>query len=452
MYQAQTNPNITHTIGNCVFIMTEYLKSLFEPDFFNYVHIGSRIAFKEFAKQEARIRSHIIKKRRPMLIVRPRPIFFDDDIFMARSAWVTPINDTIFDKQGSNFIHLFRDNDNDISLSYMMNRMRVQLLCTIMVETEIQQQNIYNALRNQFVDSRIYWMKNAMEINVPKNIIDLISELSGVPVHDPETGLTRKFLNYLMSHANRYFTYKKDSSTGNEEFFVYYPLTMELVFTDWDLGDLEKRNMVSENASINFTFTCEFNTIGKYQISTEKDDKVLAANTVITTDMTGTVSYPMFTIDNLFKEHNENGYRLFFTNIFTIDPDIPRHEPDVLDLTPVFKDSDLKEILSYMDKNGTDYNILFDFIIMKNNKKLNSDRRKGKVDYIVDLPKQRLLIYNKSRNSTYRLVIYLNNLYIMKIMNDINQFSSRYDDQEYIHKKENTNEAKETKEAAQSDK
>ena len=275
-----------------------------------------------------------------------------------------------------------------------------------------------------------------MEINVPPQIINLVSELSGVPVHDPETGLTRKFLNYLMSNANRYFTYKKDSATGNEEFFVYYPLTMELVFTDWSLEDLEKKNMVSENASINFTFTTEFNTIGSYQISTERDDSVLRANTVITTDATGTVAYPMFTVDNLFRETNKDGYKLFYTNIFNIDPEVKREDPDILDLSPVFRDSDLKEILRYMDNHGTDYNILFNFIIMKNNKMLNSDRKKGKVDYIVDLHKQRILIYNKTKNATYRLVIYLNNLYILKIMNEINEFERLYDDPEYIPNKD----------------
>ena len=374
--------------------------------------------------------------------------FFDDDIFMARSAWTTPINNTMFDKDTSNYIALFRDDKHDISISYMMNRMRIQTLCTIMVETEIQQQNIYNALRNQFVDNRIYWMKNAMEINVPPQIINLVSELSGVPVHDPETGLTRKFLNYLMSNANRYFTYKKDSATGSEEFFVYYPLTMELVFTDWSLEDLEKKNMVSENASINFTFTTEFNTIGSYQISTERDDSVLRANTVITTDAIGTVAYPMFTVDNLFRETNKDGYKLFYTNIFNIDPEVKREDPDILDLSPVFRDSDLKEILRYMDNHGTDYNILFNFIIMKNNKMLNSDRKKGKIDYIVDLHKQRILIYNKTKNATYRLVIYLNNLYILKIMNEINEFERRYDDPEYIPNKDGKEEHRNENEKA----
>ena len=103
MYQAQCNPNVSHTTGNALFIMTEFLKSQFEQDFFNYVHIGTRIAYKEFMLQEAKIRSTIIKKQRPILVVRPRPVFFDDDFFMARSPWTSPIFSTINDKDSSNF-------------------------------------------------------------------------------------------------------------------------------------------------------------------------------------------------------------------------------------------------------------------------------------------------------------------------------------------------------------
>lgn len=429
MYQAQCNPNVSHTTGNALFIMTEFLKSQFEQDFFNYVHIGTRIAYKEFMAQEARIRSTIIKKQRPILVVRPRPIFFDDDIFMARSSWTSPIFSTINDKDASNFLMLFRDDEKDISLGYLMNRMRLQTLCTIMMETEIQQQNIYNVLRNRFIDSRIYWYKTSTEVNVPSNIINLISEISGIPVHDPESGNTRKFLNYLMMHSNKYFTYKKDSASGNEEFFVYYPITMEMVFTDWSLEDLEKKNMVSENAAINFTFTTEFNTIGMYQISTEQDDRVLRANTIVTTDITGTVTHPIFTVDNLFREHNKKGYKLFFSNIFTIDPTVKREDPDILDLSSIFRDSDLQDILEYLDETGNTPELLFDFVIMKNNKRLNNNPKLGKVDYIIDLKKERILIYNKNHNATYRLIIYLNNLFVLNIQNEKNKFKELYDKQ-----------------------
>ena len=64
MYAALANTNIAHTIGNVTFIMVEYLRSLFPENFFNYVHLGTRIAYKEFMQEEAQIRGGFIKKSR----------------------------------------------------------------------------------------------------------------------------------------------------------------------------------------------------------------------------------------------------------------------------------------------------------------------------------------------------------------------------------------------------
>lgn len=132
MYAALANTNIAHTIGNVTFIMVEYLRSLFPENFFNYVHLGTRIAYKEFMQEEAQIRGGFIKKSRPILVVRPRPILFDDDIFLARSPWMYPIIGTANNPDRSEYIRCFRDNEKDITLSYKLNRMRVQCLVTLM--------------------------------------------------------------------------------------------------------------------------------------------------------------------------------------------------------------------------------------------------------------------------------------------------------------------------------
>lgn len=448
MYLATANADISHTIGNIVFIMKEYISSLFPPEFFRYTHIGTRIAYKEFMLAENKIRKGLIKKRKPILVIRPRPIAFDDDIFLSRTPWTWPILGTTNNPSSSEYIRVFRDDEKDITLSYKLNRMRVQCPITMMFDTAIQQENVYLSLRNRFEEDRPYWEKRATEITVPHTFIDNISKLSGIPILDPVSKSPRKFLNYLMAHSNRYFTYKQNSGTMNDEFFVYYPETLELVFTDFDLSDADKKGQVTERADVNFTFTCEFNTIGMYQLSTESDDKTLRANTVSTIDMsTGTNITPMFTIDKLFTTEDKNGYKLFFTNIFDIDPDIPVKEPDILDLTPVFKDSDLKEILEYYDKNGLSYNTLFNFIIMKNNTRLNDNLNKGRLDYKVELDKQRILIFNKSKRSTYRILIYLNNLEIMKITNIINDLKNTYEDESQTNTnfvKENKDEVKES--------
>ena len=211
----------------------------------------------------------------------------------------------------------------------------------------------------------------------------------------------------------------------NDEFFLYYPLTMELIFSDFDLGEPERKGQTTEYSAITFTFTSEFNTIGMYQLSTEKDNKVLSANSVITMDMsTGTSIIPMFTVQNIFRSEDKDGFKLFYTNIFNVDDDLPREQPDIVDLKPIFKDQDVSDIINYYKEHGLPFETLFHFVIMKNNECLNSDRRKGKIDYVVEIEKMRILVYNKSKNATYRFLAYVNNLQVMTIFNSINNLET----------------------------
>ena len=165
-----------------------------------------------------------------------------------------------------------------------------------------------------------------------------------------------------------------------------------------------------------------------FQISTERDDTKLKANATMKIDTsTGVNIIPYYTIDKIFSETNKDGWKLFFTNMFNIDDSLAREEPDTLSLDVIFKDSDLKEILDYHEEHGISNDILFEFIIMKNNQKLNSDPTKGKIDYVVDLANKEIKIYNKNSKCTYRLLIYINNLYIMTLLNTINEMTEKYD-------------------------
>lgn len=422
------NTDIAHTTGNVTFLMIERLKSFFEPHFFHHIHIASRMPYREFMLQENQDKDLFIKKNRPILVVRPRVIIGDDDIFMARSRLTNIIMDVDYAYNCSGLIKLFRDNVNDITVSYLMNRMRIALDCIMMFDTEYQQTNVYAALINRINQNQIYWMNTATEVFFPKDLVNLISKKANIPVRDPETGLVRKFLNYLISNSKTYFTFKERTSTQSEEFFVYFPETVELVYTDFQRDDMDKHGDVSSSANIRFTMHSEFNTIGMYRITGEPDDVGLRANQIIHLDsVEGHKIVPFYTPPNLFGVVNKEGYKLFYSNIFFMDKEIPKNKPDVLDLSSLFKDSSLSEIIAYHEKNGISNDIIFEFIIMKNGEILNSDSRRGRVDYTIDLEKQKILIYNKDYSTSYRILIYQNNYYVMNLVNRINQLEEKYE-------------------------
>ena len=117
--------------------------------------------------------------------------------------------------------------------------------------------------------------------------------------------------------------------------------------------------------------------------------------------------------------------------MFTLDDTIPKDKPDILDISPIFKDTALKDVLEYHKQHGISNDILFNFYIMKNSKLLRGtypeNREADHGDYIVNLHDQQILIYDKEYNATYRIVIYLNSLYVLSLINRINDLEGSYE-------------------------
>ena len=428
MYTICANASLAHTTGNVTFILVDYIKKLFVPKFFKHTHITSRMPYREFMMDENRKENTFIKKNRPILIVKPTVDMTNDDIFLTYSRFTRVINGQIHTANRSQFQRLFRDNINDISLTYLMNRIRVQLECTILLDTEYSQLNVFSQLLNTFNENQIYWMNTATECYLPREFITKISEISKIPIRDSDTGGVRNFLDYLMKNSNKYFTFKEKNGSSLEEFFVYYPITLEYVFTNFSKNDMSKHGHVFGSADISFVVTAEFNTIGMYQLSTEKDDVLERANAIIKMDdVTGTSIVPFYTVQNLFREEDENGWRLRYTNMFMLDDTIPLGKPEPLDISPILKDSILKDIIEYHKINGISNDILLKIVIMKNNEVLNGDRSKGKVSYVVNYDKQEIMIYNRNFASTYRIIVYVNTLYIATLKGKYNDIEGIYE-------------------------
>lgn len=431
---ATANASIAHTTGNVTFIMIEYLKGMFPDNFFKHIHITSKIPYREFLQNENRQADKFIHKTKPILVVKPRVIMGDTDIFMAMSRFVRNVEGNGYERTGGYFHRFFRDNVHDISMSYLLNRIRVELSCSIVVETEYQQTNLYNKLLNMHNENQIYKMNTACECYVPMAFINGISEISGIPIRDPETGLVRNFLNYLTSNSNRLFTFKEKSASQREEFFVYNPINMEYIFTNYNRDDVSKHGDVSDRAVISFIMTSEFNTMGMYKLTTSRDDVVQKANMALLMDSNQAIKIvPFYTPQKIFREQDHDGYKLFYSNMFKLDPELPRDEADVLDISGIYKDSNLKDILAYHKKHGISNSMLFNFYILKDSEMLHGIYKGSKFadkkdyDYEIDLEEQKIYIKNKSYNATYRIVIYVNNLYIMTLINRINDLEESYE-------------------------
>lgn len=424
--------SVAHTFGNVTFQMTELIKSYFPMDFFRHTHISTRMAFRENKREENNSRYEFIKKNRPILVVKPRLIMGDNDIWLTNSL----LTNDLYGRDIGNYFLFFKDIKNKIALRYLLNRIRAAFDVTIMLDTEFQQLNIYNHLMNKLTDNCLYYYKTALEFYIPKSLIQCISMMSGNLIRDNNNSV-KPFLDYMNMNSAHYMTFKEATSVSSEEFYMYYPLTIEWVPTDFSLSEPEKRGFVTSSCNINFTITAEFNNVGRYQLAYEESNKAKIANMSFGIDMNeGTVIKPFYTLANLFTEYDENGWKLYYTNLFYCEGNHKKGEPEILDLSPVLNDdrTNLKDIYAYHKKNGISNKLLFNFIVMRNSEKLSDKLNEdGKRDYEIDFENFQLKIYKISLNSTYRLIIYINNLYVTNLMNTINHLDTAYEAP--VHKK-----------------
>ena len=177
-----------------------------------------------------------------------------------------------------------------------------------------------------------------------------------------------------MQHSNKYVTFKERTSSSSLDFFMFYPLSIDYVFTDITKDELSKKDWAHDQTNLNFTLSTEFNTVGIYDFFTLNNRKVEIIGEVSIGPKNpkpgdGINIIPYFTIPNLFDHTKmENGYTLFHTQAFETDENKPDME-DELDLEPIFRDTNAMDIIKWHNKNGVPNSVFVQFIVMKNNDK-----------------------------------------------------------------------------------
>ena len=222
-------PSLAHTVGNVTFKMVHELKEMFGPKFFKFVHIDTRMAFTDFGENTNR---EFIKRKRPILSVKPVVDITNQDIFLTHTLFTTNMYPNMsFDKlAGGNFNYLpfFRDLKVRNAINYLMNRIRISFGVYIDVDTVIEQMNIFQMLTTMFQEERPYWQRTAIEIQIPRPLMRMVSVDSAKPMYDNNDSV-KEFLSYMNMNSCKPVTYQMKNSTGHDEFFLYYPLTIEKV-------------------------------------------------------------------------------------------------------------------------------------------------------------------------------------------------------------------------------
>lgn len=406
---AKASVSLAHTYGNVLSVFTQYIKDLLPPEYFKTVHVTSKIPFKDFDIFK-NTQKEFIKKKKPMLIIRPRIVLNDTERFLHGTYLTTRIFEN---ENAQNFGELqpfFEDERKSVYLKYLLNRLTMELDVTMVVESQMEQINISHYIQNTIRQNMSFMVPVALESNVSKEVLELLSKEVGIPMYD-DRGSVKPFLDYLNENSIYPITYKMKNSTGNDEFFRYYPTNVDVEFRDLQIDDPSRKNFVNSSASINFNVRLEFNAAGMYFLYSStptNDDKFV----VIDISTGGGQSFlPLFTAQKPgLESHLPIGWNLYTSSMFMIDDNVTE---DITDMHSLFNSSTLNTI-DYVKATGTPIHTLITASVMKDNAMLVEN-----VDYIINWKNLELKVTNCNSDSTYRLFIYINNKYVNEIVSNI---------------------------------
>lgn len=395
--------SLGHTFGNMTAFMTEYIKSMFPQNYFKTINISSSIAYRHFNIFD-NTKGEFIKKRKPMLIVRPRiQMENDSDMFLNGTFLTQRITDNYMDLDYSNLQPFIRDVNKGIDIKYLMNRMRMYFDVTIIVESQMEQINQTMFLKNRVRQDHPFFIETALESNIPKELIEMVATEAGKDMTD-----TKSFLEYLNGISTFPITYKMKNSTGNDEYFRYYPVEVDTTFTNLTMDDGSRRGFVDDAFGINFTISTEFFTSGLYYYFTEDPSTIEKLVDVSTSD--DAILKPIFTVLNLFDIEAPPGWNMYATTMYKVEKN---GVTDELDISSLFNHS-MKAAIKFHQDKGLPMKPLIKVFVMKDNAQMTA------VDDF-DMNYETLTLLTKKGNvtSTYRLIIYINTLYMNTLVSSI---------------------------------
>lgn len=400
MNYAAATPSHAHTIGNITSYATEFVKDLFPKDYFTTVNITSKIGFRHFDIMNT-ANKNFIKKRKPILVVRPRLDIDNMDSFMANTYFTTRIAD-LDSIDGSNLQPFFNDIRTKRSMRYLLNRTRVYFDFTIILETQMEQINQVHHLRNRIRQNRPFELEALLESHVPRQLIQAVALDAEIDMDD-----THSLLRYLNEHSKFPVSYKLKNSSGTDEFFRFHPCKIDTELQNLSFDEGQKKGFTDDAYTITFTLSTEFFSTGLYFYFTPNDQTVQKYIPEANVSASTTV-IPAFTTTVMFEKQPPAGWSLYTSPAYKIST---TQGPDVLKFDSLLSEPLKKLIKNHVDK-GIPVSTFLSYRVMKDAQELFEKDNQ----FSVDFAKLELTTNVTNTLSTYRFILYVNALYVNEML------------------------------------
>lgn len=409
----------SHTYGNVASAVKEHLLQYFMPDFFSYVYIDSKIAWKNIADILGNGDAEIKKRHYPFMIITPRFNTGNNDRFLSHTPLTTNMDNAVAGITRNTLFPLIMDKAHQTELAYRLNRDQVEFEIELRLKSLAQQLDIYKSLENQIVWERPYLIPSALESMIPKSMIEYLGKMAGIDItqdtKEGETSNVPLIMRFLNGHSRNPITYKVRNSTSVEEFFIYYKTKLLMTFTDLSLGDASKRNAVDEYYSLTFRVQVDFNLPGLYALlgSHEKKFHGLKFDAIVQSSI-GDISdlIPLYTYTNLYDRYDTNtldGFT-FYSSTIVQSEEQNRGQDEVIDMADIIP-SDHMKVLKTLVNDGVPAETIFRFRLLQNSKDLGINcetSESGPHEWDIDWDTKDIIIHKSDPLMTYRIIVYAN--------------------------------------------
>ena len=410
---ASPSMNIAHTCGNVTAYVTDYIQTWFVPNYFKTVNVSSTMAYRYFNVLQNQ-RAEFFRKNKPFLIVQPR-LNPDGSRFLAGTQLAEKISPMMSPGANGNLQPFIEDKESGYQMKFQLNRLSMSFDVSIVMDTQMEQLNIFNYLKNRLVWDRPLDWHTALESHIPREMIAAISAITGKPMSEPGA-----LLHYLNSNTVYPVTYKVKNSTGNDEYFRYYPALLDAELTNLTIDSGSKNGLVDSAFGITFTINVEFNTAGLYHIMSREPIPKHWDNggEAIKMSEDATAKNEGLRLDMLLTPYRDlgieipPGWKVFANPSFKITATAP--DPDILDFSKLVSPS-IRRAIDYHLKMNIPLDNLISIFVLKDYKPLNAIEG----DFTIDFEELKLYTYNLNKTSTYRMLILVNIPYINELIKDV---------------------------------
>lgn len=408
---AVSSLSVAHTYGNVTCFVLEYIKNVFNKEFFKTVHVSSTLAHRQFTRFNGTTKE-FLKKSKPIMIIRPRIEIDDEDVDMYDTLLTTRIGDTFDTADFGNLQNFIEDEKKGIYTKFLMNRLKLSFDIVMVFETQLTQINVANFLKNQLTFNRHIGVPANLESLIPRSVIDMIAKDAEIDIGENAENVN-SLLDYMNSHSLYPVMYKFKNSSGNDEFFRFYPTTIDLLFSGLTIDDGNKKNQVFDTFTINFTCTTQFSTAGLYYYFTYNKDTIDAVQYDILqqSGCTGAEQLvPIYTCNNIFNGIKlPEGWTLYTAPMFEVEG--TQYD---LEFEPILNHS-IKETISYHLKNNIPVESCINLTLVKNGRIMSEENN----EYSIDWDRLVATINNCNSSSQYRFIMHVNALYINNLVADL---------------------------------